>query len=89
MKSLFEIFRNLSWGWPREWEELLIIIVLGLFLTIVYRTSKIFMKLTIGLTVVGLIALLVYSFMQEKSLKDSPINSIPEIGFENKNQDSE
>jgi len=89
MKGLFEIFRNLSWGWPREWEELLIIIVLGLLLTIVYRTSKIFMKLTIGLTVVGLIALLAYSLIQEKSIKDGRINSIPEIGFENEKQDSE
>tara|TARA_B100000029_G_scaffold253370_1_gene250308 strand:- start:465 stop:731 length:267 start_codon:yes stop_codon:yes gene_type:complete len=69
MKNLFEIFQNLSWGWPREWEELTIIIILGFLLTVVYRTSKIFMKFTIGLTVVGLIALLAYSLMEGKGIK--------------------
>ena len=88
MKSLLEFFENLSWGWPREWEELAIIIILGFLLTIVYRTSKIFIKLTIGLTIVGLVVLLIYSFIQGKN-SDNFSEIKPGIAFEDTGQNSE
>ncbi|MBT01576.1 hypothetical protein CL643_00485 [bacterium] len=68
MNDLFDILQNYSIGLPREWVELIIIAILGFIFTIIYRTSKIFMKVTIWLTVVGVIFLSIYSLLQKNKL---------------------
>ena len=68
MNDLFDILQNYSIGLPRERVELIIIAILGFIFTIIYRTSKIFMKVTIWLTVVGVIFLSIYSLLQKNKL---------------------
>ena len=68
MNDLFEILQNYSFGLPREWVELIIIAILGFIFTIIYRTSKIFMKITIWLAVVGILFLAIYSWLQNNKL---------------------
>jgi len=68
MNDLFEVLQNYSFGLPREWVELIIIAILGFVFTIIYRTSKIFMKITIWLAVVGILFLSIYSWLQNNKL---------------------
>ncbi|MBC8515095.1 hypothetical protein H8D30_04490 [bacterium] len=61
--DLWTLLSELSWGWPREWEELILIVGIALLATLIFHFIVFFVKITVKLVVVALVALLIYSAM--------------------------
>lgn len=59
--SIWSRLTSISWGWPREWEELVLIAAAALVLTLLLHVLSLFIRITVRVVVVGLLVLLVYS----------------------------
>ena len=65
----WSLLSRLSWGWPREWEELVIIAGIALAATLLFHLLVLFVRITVKVVVGGLLVLLVYSIVQSSRVE--------------------